>query len=69
MGKTLNGDGRRLLESVKFLLLDLQGAYEQLDTNIHACGYQSSAEDALALVKEFDVDWEDPAAYALVCDD
>ena len=65
MEKTLNVDGKRLLQTVQYLLLDLQGAYELLDTNLHEKGSQSSAEEALKLVKEFDPEWEDPAAYAL----
>lgn len=55
-----------LLQSLKFVLLDLQGALELLDLNIHnANGVAPSAEEALALIKRYDAGWEDPAAYVL----
>ena len=66
MAKSLSEAGPELLLSLQCVLLDLQGALELLDLNIHsATGVAPSAEDALRLIKQYDPEWEDPAAYAL----
>ncbi len=70
MEKSLSEAGPELLQSLKYVLLDLQGTLELLDLNIHsATGLAPSAEKALSIIKRYDPDWEDPAAYALEDDD
>jgi hypothetical protein len=70
MEKSLSEAGPELLQSLKYVLLDLQGTLELLDLNIHsATGLAPSAEEALRLIKQYDPEWEDPAAYALEDDD
>lgn len=70
MAQSVSEAAPDLLLTVKCLLLDLQGTLELLDLNLHsATGLASSAEYALALVKQFDPEWEDPAAYALERED
>ncbi len=52
-----------LLQNLKYVLLDLQGALEHLNLDLHtATGIASSASEALALVKRLDPEWVDPAA-------
>ncbi len=66
MGTSLSEAAPELLQTLKYLLLDLQGTLELLDLNLHnATGLAPSARPALALVKQYDPDWEDPAAYAI----
>ncbi len=66
MQKSLSEAAPELLQTVQYLLLDLQGTLEMLDLNLHtATDLVPSAEPALALVKQYDPEWEDPAAYAL----
>lgn len=53
-----------LLQNLKYVLLDLQGALEHLNLDLHtATGIASSASEALALVKRLDPEWADPAAF------
>ncbi len=53
-----------LLQNLKSVLLDLQGALEHLNLNLHtATGIASSAKEALALVNRLDPEWIDPAAF------
>lgn len=66
MQESLAEAAPELLLTIKCLLLDLQGTLELLDLNLYnATGLAPSGRPALALVKQFDPEWEDPAAYAL----
>ena len=59
-----------LLQNLKYVLLDLQGALEHLNLDLHtATGIASSASEALALVKRLDPEWVDPAAFGATEED